>query len=241
MVFLVVEESTEIRDSLCFTLLSCGIKGIPVSSHDEALQAFKTRSTIDGAIIDIDSKELKGTELIEGLKEQENTKAVSIIVHTIQSNKEFVVKMVEFGIIGYLLKPFDEERTSKKLKSLLDKNKSHTENNSRKHIRVKPEPDELLRLHFKLPGHTKMFSGKILDISMGGAAIEMFNLPSEDVFALHAGKQIPRIEFTISGTSLSISGVVILIKAKFLALRFGSLSSSNKNALARYIFKRISD
>jgi len=239
MIFLVLEESPGIRDSLCFTLLSCGIKGVPVSSYDEALQAFKTLSAIDGAIIDIDNKELKGTELIKELKEREDTKAVSIILHTIQSNKEFVVKMVEFGIIGYLLKPFDEEKTSSKLKSLLDKNKGHTENNSRKHIRVKPEPDELLRLHFKLRDHPSMISGKILDISMGGVAIEMFNPPPEGV--LPAGKQIAKIEFTLSGSSLSISGVVILLKAKFLALRFGSLSSGNKNALARYIFKRISD
>ncbi len=146
MVFVVMEESQGIRDSLCFTLLSCGIKGVPVSSYNEALQAFKTLSTVDGAIIDIDSKELKGTELIKELKEREDTKAVSIIVHTIQSKKEFVVKMVEFGIIGYLLKPFDEEKTSSKLKSLLHKNKGHTENNSRKHIRVKPKPDELLMI-----------------------------------------------------------------------------------------------
>jgi len=239
MIFLVMEKSQVIRDSLCFTLLSCGIKGVPVSSYDEALQALKKLSAIDGAIIDIDSKELKGTELIEEIKEREDTKAVSVIVHTIQSNKEFVVKMVEFGIIGYLLKPFDEEKTSSKLKSLLDKNKGHTENNSRKHIRVKPEPDELLRLHFKLPDHTNMISGKILDISMGGAAIEMFNPPPEGV--LSAGKHIENIEFTLSGSSLSISGVVVLLKVNFLALRFGSLSSGYKNALARYIFKRISD
>ncbi|HEB10697.1 MAG TPA: hypothetical protein ENI06_05740 [Spirochaetales bacterium] len=62
-----------------------------------------------------------------------------------------------------------------------------------------------------------MISGKILDISMGGVALEMFNPPPEGVFP--AGKQIAKIEFTISGRSLSISGVVILLKAKFLALR----------------------
>jgi len=234
-----MEESQVIRDSLCFTLLSCGIKGVPVSSYDEALQAFKTLPAIDGAIIDIDSKERKGNELIKELKEREETKAVSIIVHTIQSNKEFVVKIVEFGIIGYLLKPFAEEKTSSKLKNLLDKNKGHTENNSRKHIRVKPEPDKLLRLHFKLPDHPNMISGKILDISMGGAAIEMFNPPPEGV--LPAGKHIEKIEFALSGSSLSISGVVVLFKVNFLALRFGTLSSGDKNALARYIFKKISD
>jgi two-component system OmpR family response regulator len=225
MQFLVLEASDKIRESLCYVLLSFGIKALPVTSRQAALKALKDNPALDGAIIDIDSQEAEGSELVNDLKGSPQTRSIKIIVHTIQSNKEFVVRLVELGVLGYLLKPYDETEIFPKLKKILAKLESH--DSQRRHIRVQPDPEELLRVHFRLPGHKSLVSGKILDISVGGMALELINPPPPA--QLRQGRRIDEIRFAL-----------ILRKATFLALRFEKLKDDEKAHLARYIFKRIS-
>jgi len=235
MDYLVADASSKVRDSLCYTLLSFGIKGIPAGTHQQALQALKKNTEITGAIIDLDSKEVDGIELISELREQEETKHLSIIVHTVQSSKELVNRMMEYGVIGYLLKPFSEKDINSKLQKVLAREKSH--NTQRKHIRVRPDPDELLRLHFKLPGHPSLISGKVVDISVGGAAVELLNPPAPGV--LSPGAHIPSIQFALSHKTFTPPGKVVLLKEQLLALRFDYLNPSEKSALSKYVFKRL--
>ena len=75
----------------------------------EAVGALQNNKEISGAIIDLDSKEVDGVNLIADLRAQESTQHLTVIVHTIQSSKELVDKMMEYGVIGYLLKPYVEK------------------------------------------------------------------------------------------------------------------------------------
>ncbi len=236
MKFLVVESLKSVRDSLCYILLSFGIKGIPIKNYKSAEEYFDNNQDITGLIVDIDNKDVEGIKLIEYLRGNNRMKDIKIIVHTIQSNKDFVIKMIELGVAGYLLKPFAEEQAYRKLENILNKLSNH--HKDRKHIRVKPEADELLRLHFKLPGHEKLLSGKILDISMGGVAAELFNPPENKI--LTPGTSIPAINFVLSTRQLSPSGDIVLQKGNFIAIKFKNMGSKDKNNLARFIFKRIS-
>jgi DNA-binding response OmpR family regulator len=167
MDYLVAEAAANIRESLCYVLLSFGVKGVPVADKQEALKTLQNSKEIGGAIIDLDSKEVDGVNLIAELRAQESTQHLTVIAHTIQSSKELVDKMMEYGVIGYLLKPYAEKEIYLKLKKVLARGESH--NSQRKHIRVRPDPNELLRLHFKLSGQSSLISGKVVDISVGGA------------------------------------------------------------------------
>lgn len=156
-VFLVVESAQAVREALCYSLLSFGIKGLPAPTRAKALAAIKAQDGIEGAIIDIDNKDVEGIQLIEDLKAAENTRGIAVIVHTIQSRKEFVRKMVEVGVAGYLLKPFSPDATKAKLEAILSKLSTH--NASRRHIRVSPDPDELTRVSFRISGIKQLLSG----------------------------------------------------------------------------------
>jgi len=235
-IFLVVESAENVREALCYSLLSFGIKGLPVPSRGEALSAVKAESGIEGAIVDIDNKDVEGIQLINDLKGAENTRRIAVIVHTIQSRKEFVRQMVEIGVAGYLLKPFSPEATKEKLEAILAKLSTH--NASRKHIRVSPDPDELTRVSFRISGIRQLLTGRIVDISLGGIAVDLFNPPPENPFT--EGIPIPRLEFTLDGKALSPRGTVVVYKPRVLAVRFESMSSADRQNLERYIFKRIS-
>ena len=142
---LVVESSPAIKDSLCYILLSLGIKGIPCENKNQALEAIsKLEEDVFSAIIDIDKKEAEGIELIKELKQNPKTKDTKIIVHTIQSNREAVIKMMEMGITGYLLKPFNESEAHDKLNTIFKRLEGGEKRN---HLRITPNPENLLRVH----------------------------------------------------------------------------------------------
>jgi len=235
MTYLVVEGSETVRTSLCYVLLSFGIKGLPASNRLEALDILGSQADAEGAIVDIDTREVEGTELVRQMRESQSLQKVKVIVHTVRSGKELVGQMVEAGVAGYLLKPYKEDQIYAKLKKVLDRTLSH--DSQRKHIRVKPDPDELLRLHFRLPGLPGMVSGRVVDISVGGVAVDLFNPPPQE--ALKAMTQIPSIQFTLLRKQFAPPGKVVLFRENLLALHFDFLTNAEKTALARYVFNRI--
>jgi two-component system chemotaxis response regulator CheY len=234
---IILEKNTDIRDGLATVLLSMGIKGVPVASREEALSVIKEDSEISSAILDVDNKDLEALELLKELRENADTKHIKVIIHTVQSNREYVVQMVEMGVHGYLLKPFQPDTTFKKLHSILI-GEGAEQKEQRQHIRVNPDPNELLRLHFKLPHLSNLVSGKIRNISMGGLALELLKPPAEG--SIQNGTRIPKLEFTLNSQPLSPTGTAVLMKGNILAVRFEALTEADKNNLARYIYKRLS-
>jgi len=161
---------------------------------------------------------------------------MSVIVHTVQTSKDFVMRMVELGVAGYLLKPFAAETAKAKLAAIFAKLATH--NSQRRHIRVRPDPDELARVSFRLATPPPMLvSGRVVDISLGGMAAELFNPPLPEI--LPPGSPVPRLDIALAGRVLTPSGSVVLYKTRVLALRFDVLSPADKKALERYIFKSI--
>ena len=236
MIFLVVESSPSTRESLCYVLLSFGIKGVAAATRDAAWQLIDSTPGIGGAIIDIDNRDVDGIRLIAELREDDRTRGLPLIVHTVQSGKDFVMRMIESGVAGYLLKPFNPDTAREKLSSMLGKLAGH--NAQRKHIRVKPDPDDLARAYFRLDGHPQLVSGMIVDVSLGGIAIELLTPPPAGL--LQPGSRIGKLEFTLGGREIAPSATVVLVKSRLLALRFEGIGPADKKSLERYIFKKIS-
>lgn len=236
MVFLVVESSLTVRESLCYVLLSFGIRGVPLSNRAAARDALQKGEKADGVIVDIDNKDVDGVGLIGELKASEATKGISVIVHTVQTSKDVVMRMVDLGVAGYLLKPFDPDSAKAKLATIFSKLATH--NSQRRHIRVRPDPDELARVSFRLGKPPALLSGRIVDISLGGFAAELFNPP--EAHPPMPGAPLSKVEITLAGKVLSPSASAVLYKSRVLATKFDILNPGDKKALERYIFKRIS-
>jgi two-component system chemotaxis response regulator CheY len=236
VVFLVVESSLTVRESLCYVLLAFGVRGLPVANRKAAVEALAKGAAIDGAIVDIDNKDADGMRLITDLKQSETTRGISVIVHTVQTKKDFVLRMVELGVAGYLLKPFNPETAKAKLAAVFSKLATH--NSQRRHIRIKPSPDELARVSFRLGRSKQIVAGRIVDISLGGMAAELFNPP--DTESVFPGSPLSRMEIALAGKVLAPSASIVMYKSKVLAVRFDILNPSDKKTLERYIFKSIS-
>lgn len=236
MSILVVESSPSTRESLCYTLLSLGVKGIPAATRPAAWDAIRAAGDLEAAIVDIDNRDVDGAALVDELRGGEATRGLAVIVHTVQSGKDFVMSMIETGVAGYLLKPYDPARAKEKLSTILAKLATH--NSQRRHFRVRPDPDDLARAHFRLAPGAPLFAGRILDVSLGGMAMELHAPPAEGL--LQPGTRIARLEFALGGRSLAPQAAVVLARSRVLALRFESLVPADTKSLERYIFKKIS-
>ncbi len=235
MISLVIESSADIRNSLCYILLSLGIKGIPCATREQAIGAAGAAAEkIFCAIVDIDNKALGGVELIQELKRIPATIDTKIIVHTVQSNREAVLKMLKLGIIGYLLKPYHESETPAKLSKILQRIEGQEK---RQHIRITPDPQDLLRVHFHVPEYQHLVSGKIINLSMGGLALELYS-PVEPP-ALDKDTHISSIHFTLLGRELTPSGTVMVRDNKYLAVNFSAINQKDSIMLAKYIYKKM--
>ncbi|MBN1523945.1 MAG: response regulator [Spirochaetales bacterium] len=237
MTYIVIEESASVRHLLCYLLLSLGIKGLPHESKDSALEDIANRPEIEGAIVDIDNKSVQGLDFIKAIKSRFGNRNIKLIAHTVQSHKDSVMAMAEMGVQGYLLKPFHETESFKKLKNIIQ-NFSGPNDNQRQHIRVVPLPDELLRVHFRVTGNPTLISGKIINISMGGLAIELVSPIEEEV--VKPGILISKMQFSLFGRELTPSGELIVKKEKILGIRFESISPNDSIHLAKYIYDRVS-
>ncbi len=235
MICLVVEGATAVRESLLLVLLSLGCKGVPASNRREALDILKAQPEINVAIVDLDSKEVQGEALLGDLRGSGKPGGPKIIVQSVQSSRELVVRMMDYGVAGFLLKPYKDKEIYEKLRKVLEHCK--VPNDRRRHIRVKPDPEVLLRLHFKLPGNSSLISGKIIDISVGGVAVELLNPPEPGL--LKPGVQVPAIQFILDRKQFAPPGKVVLLREKLLALHFDYLNVAERTALARYVFRRI--
>lgn len=236
MKFLVVEGSSAAREAIALALLPRGIKGLPVADRLAAWEALRADAAIQGAIVDVDDRAVEGIRLVEEIKADEGTRGISVIVHTTQANRAFVVRMIEAGAAGFLLGAFTAKTGPDHLDRALARLSGH--DRQRRHIRVRPDPDEMVRVSFRTPGGTALLSGLVVDISLGGMAVELLNPPPDG--APGTGTRIPRLSISLTGRELSLAGTVVTSQGRTVALRFEALGDEDRTALERYIYRRIS-
>ncbi len=237
MLFVVLEASATVRNHLCYLLLSLGIKGVPAATRAQAEKEIGSRTDVDGVIVDIDNQAADGHGLIAGLKGETRTKDLLVIAHTIQTQKRIITGLAETGVTGILTKPFHETESFVKLKNILAHAAGPREN-QRRHARITPPEDDLPRISFRVSGHPGLLSGKIRNISMGGAGLEMVtpaagSLIKPDMF-------IERLQCSLGGLTLNPSGVVAVVQGRIIGVRFTALSPDDSLNLARYIFEKMS-
>jgi len=234
--FLVVEGSDKVRDAIARALLPRGIKGMPVADRTAAWEALRADAAIQGAIVDVDDGAVEGARLVEEIKADDATRGISVIVHTAQTGRAFVVRMIELGAAGFLLGAFNPQTGPERLDRALARLSGH--DRQRRHIRVRPDPGEMVRVSFRLTGGSALLSGLVVDISLGGMAIELLNPPPGGPPG--AGVRIPQLSIPLAGRELAPAGTVVTSQGRTVAVRFDALGNEDRTALERYIFRRIS-
>jgi CheY-like chemotaxis protein len=233
----VLEPAVPIRQSLLKVLASMGVRGVPASTVAEAEAAIRSSGDVEAIIVDTDTPALGGLELLARMRAAQETRALRVVAHSGQTSREFVLQLAELGVAGYLPRGASVAQASERLKGVLTRAPDHE--GERKHWRVRPDPNELLRLHFRLSGHKGIVSGRVVDISMGGVGVELFNPPPP--IRMRPGRLIPSLELTLGRTPIATPGTLVTSRGKFCAIRFDNMSASVKDTVARYIYRQSTD
>lgn len=234
--FLVVEGTEAAREAIARALLPRGIQGVPAADRSAAWEALKADTSIEGAIVDVDGPAVEGVRFIEEIKADEVSRSLTIIVHTAQTNRTFVLKLIETGAAGFLLGAFTPAGGPARLDRALATLSGH--DRQRRHVRVRPDPDEMIRVSFRVPGGKALVTGRVVDISLGGMAVELLNPPSGGPPG--PGALLPSMSIALPGCELEPGGTVVTAQGRTVALRFDSMTASDRTAIERYIFRRIS-
>lgn len=231
---LVLEPAPPARAALVGQLKSLGIKALPAANADEAEKVLLANPDVGAAVVDADTPGVGGMELVTRLRRDPKTQHIRVVVHSQQSGREFILQLAELGAAGYLPRGSTPQVALVRLKQALSRTEEHE--SERKHLRVRPDPNDLLRIHFRLSWHKGIVSGRIVDISMGGMGVDLFNPPP--AIRMQPGRVIPTLEFTLGSRNVSTPGVLVTLRGKFCAIRFDNMSSSVKDIVARYIYKQ---
>jgi CheY-like chemotaxis protein len=231
---LIIENSMPFSKALCYKLLFFGIRGICVASIEDAFSKLDKHPDLELFFIDMDNKEINGNDILASIRKKR--KKSQIVLDTNQPSGEVNRDQAKQGIKGILPKTFSEENMNKCLGPIISRIEFPADE-KRKHIRIKPDPNELLRISFKILDHQGLLSGKILNISMGGVAIELLNPPRENV--LKEGIFVYNVQFTLNFKPVNLKGQVVLFKENIAALRFLPYDGGSTRTIAEYILGKM--
>lgn len=106
---LVVDDSTSMRQMVCFTLQTAGFETVESGNGVEAL-ADSENKAIDLVITDLNMPEMDGITLIKELRARPNFQFTPILLLTTESQMEKKQEGKAAGATGWMVKPFNPEQ-----------------------------------------------------------------------------------------------------------------------------------
>jgi DNA-binding NtrC family response regulator len=152
---LIVDDDIGVRKTLSSILLEEGYSVDAVENGKQAIRASE-KAYFDVALVDVELPDMKGTELLLGLK-QRQPEMIKIIITGFPSI-ENAMKAVNEGADGYILKPFDVPK-------LLEMIRKHLDEKAAEHFRTWTEKSEMEQRGTKFSEQFKKQKGSLFSSS----------------------------------------------------------------------------
>lgn len=215
--------------------LTLGFKPEVYEDLTNAKNAFSEKA-FNLLFLDFDYYDNLSLNFLEDLKKEELIHNVYLIGTGFNINLQILNTLQQFNLIGFLKKPVNEETIKGQIEKILDKC-NFAYNEKRRHIRITPFPDDMMQCTFLLPGSGKHISAKIINMSLGGLAIELYS--DIETGELDAGKPIEHLTFNAPIKQVDTEIEVVKKTGKFIACKFLQFYNNTNEILARYIMKRL--
>ncbi len=232
MVVLVACGNQKINEHYSVKIIGEGIEPHNADNKQELFDVLEKRK-IDVIILDIESEEYDGEQIIKEVKTHYNQ--TLIIILTYKTGMEFAKRMKEMGVHGFVSKTEDFDSQINKVISLLDDLKTRRKE-KRKYMRVKPDNTQTNKFALSIPGIEKEYFGKIKDISLGGIASTMTTNIYDAL--LYSGLKV-EVTFTLNKITAKSLAQVVAKRGNDVAVSFRNMSSTTRKKLSEYIISRI--
>ncbi|MBL8994116.1 MAG: PilZ domain-containing protein [Spirochaetia bacterium] len=156
-----------------------------------------------------------------------------VLIHTVSPARILLQDLLQKGASGVLLKPFDSDRFRKQLAFYLTRLKL-SEPEKRQYLRVEPHPQDKCTVVIRDPENFRLLTGKIINLSQGGAAVEIFG--NEFLSELGANTRLKNVQIFLRKENLKSDCMLVLRKGKQLCLKFVNMAQDDRDALSQYLF-----
>ena len=116
---LVVDDSTTMRQMVCFTLTSAGHEVVEAADGHEGVAAAR-QGKFDLVITDVNMPGMNGIELVRALRALPEYKFTPMLVLTTESEQSIKQKGRDAGATGWIVKPFSPDVLLNTLAKVLD-------------------------------------------------------------------------------------------------------------------------
>lgn len=120
MRILVYESNPQIRDSIMSILIMAGYHVVALKDKNKVLRTLGKRP-FNISIIEIEEGDEEIKNIVETVYKDDRYKGVNVIAHVEEASKELMTNMIEIGVIGFLLKPFNEKDFLARFNTILEK------------------------------------------------------------------------------------------------------------------------
>lgn len=221
-------------DTLSTILFNNGIFNIKCFNYDEVLDALE-KNKFDFIIVDFDFGNEVSFKLVNFLKENEKYKDIYIIGTSFNAKESFIKELQKYNLVYFFVKPIQETIFQEKIEKIISKFKEHFP--KRKHIRIKPPEEEIVRVNFKLKSIAKRISGKVIDLSLGGLGIELYNFENET--EIKDGNLIEHVIFELNSKEVDVDAKIVKQRNNFIAVNFTHFYRNSYDILYNYITKQL--
>ena len=163
--------------------------------------AAAAREKPDLIVLDITMPVMNGAEMLQKLKQEDDLKAIPVIMLTAESGKENVMKIVKLGVQDYMVKPFKGEQLIERVKKLVTLNPNEGDagggNGARKYVQVDGDIYRLV-----VPGKVNRTVTGNIESALKQVFEEM-TVGEKDKFVIDLGD--------VSGTSVPLIKLILTI------------------------------
>jgi len=115
---LIVDDSSLIRSVASGAAKEAGHEVVLAENGQIGLDLLKVH-TFDLIFSDVNMPVMGGIEMVENIKQDENTKFIPIVMLTTESNPDLKAKGQALGVKAWMLKPFNKKKFFMALKKLI--------------------------------------------------------------------------------------------------------------------------
>lgn len=120
---LTVDDSKVVHMMLanCLEKTRYDVEQLQAANGLEAWEKLQENPDVKLVLCDYTMPVMDGEAFVRKVRKQEKFRYVRIVMVTSVNNKENVTKMLEYGINGYIIKPFDEKKIVQVVENFLER------------------------------------------------------------------------------------------------------------------------
>ncbi|MDH4129599.1 MAG: hypothetical protein OEV44_12640, partial [Spirochaetota bacterium] len=192
---------------------------------------------IDFIFVDTDSYAQNLEASINALRDSSKNEKVKIIIMSSQKEPNFLKKVQELAVSGFILKTLNSSQLISKIHEILNRlGVKATER--RKQITCKVDDNDKFKINIKIPTNNETIAATLTELGVGSANFTVDNKNILNSFAMHM--VLKDIQLNLRGKYLLIDGTVSAVKDDEIAVRFTALKEKFVQILSEVVFEKIS-